>query len=124
MAQGTSGSAMTMSSIRPATRAAKAARSNLDDGLCNPFQSGTIIVNARDEFALVTESAARILGRKNSRGKPQKLDALPAPLQLAVAEARADRRWMSQRKATLTLPGGHTPTLRMTVFPLEAGKRK
>ena len=113
-----------MSSTKPATRAERRERSNLESGLCAPFQCGTIIVNARDELALVSESAARILGRKNSRRKSQKLDDLPAPLQLAVAEARADRRGTSQRQATLTLPGGRTPTLRLTAFPLEAGKSK
>jgi signal transduction histidine kinase len=52
------------------------------------------------------------------------LDDLPATLQLAVAEARATRQGMSQRQTTLSLPGGRSPTLRLTVLPLEAGKRK
>ena len=113
-----------MSIIRPATRTERRGKSNLEGDLCNPFQCGTIIVNARDELVLVTESAGRILGRKISNRKPQLLDGLPAPLQLAVAEARDTRRVISQRKTTLTHSDGRTSALRLAAVPLATVKRK
>ena len=78
-------------------------------------------MNSRDEVALVTAAAAHMLGQKVRRGKPQTLKALPATLQLAVAEARAGRRGIRERQTTLALPAGGAPSLRLSVLPLGPG---